>query len=110
MIRIKAQERKPLYTAPVLFLSVSLGAGGHDAEDWRALDGIAVDLQDATGWTPSTVEHVAGAYLPSKYDLLTRVIMRRIIAAKDPEADLGKDKEYTDWDALGSKLDTWLAP
>ena len=35
--------------------------------------------------------------------------MKRIIAAKDPDADTGKDKEYTDWEDLGAWLDNWLA-
>lgn len=31
--------------------------------------------------------------------------MRRIIAAKDPVADLDSDKEYTDWTALEAIID-----
>jgi menaquinone-dependent protoporphyrinogen oxidase len=51
------------------------------------------------------VEQVAGAYLPSKYDFFRRFIMRRIIAAKDPQADLDADKEYTDWTAPDTLID-----
>lgn len=94
---------------PVLFLSVSLAAAGHDAEEWRALDGIADDLKEATGWLPDRVVQVAGAYKPSEYDILSRFIMRRIIAQKDPEADLDADREYTDWAALGEVLGEWVA-
>ena len=46
--------------------------------------------------------------MPSEYDIFTRLIMKRIIAAKDPDADTGKDKEYTDWEDLGAWLDSWL--
>lgn len=67
------------------------------------------DLIEATGWSPGQVAHVAGAYQPSKYDLVTRFIMRRIIAEKDPDADLGADGEYTDWTALGALVDAWTA-
>jgi menaquinone-dependent protoporphyrinogen oxidase len=31
--------------------------------------------------------------------------MRRIVAAKDPQADLDADKEYTDWKALDTLID-----
>ena len=48
--------------------------------------------------------------MPSKYDILTRFIMRRIIAQKDPEANLGADKEYTDWVDLNAWINRWLNP
>ncbi|AKS44576.1 menaquinone-dependent protoporphyrinogen oxidase [Octadecabacter temperatus] len=96
-----------LKALPNLLLSVSLAAGGHDPEDWRGLSNIVADLEGATGWAPNAVSHVAGAYVPSKYDLFTKFIMRRIIAQKDPDADLSADHEYTDWNALGGVLDGW---
>lgn len=96
---------KQLQTKPALLLSVSLAAAGHDAEDWKGAAHILEDLKAATGWTPGQVEHVAGAYQPSKYDFFRRFIMRRIIAAKDPAADLDADKEYTDWKALDTLID-----
>ena len=34
--------------------------------------------------------------------------MRRILARKDPEADLEADKDYTDWPALDTLVDGWL--
>jgi menaquinone-dependent protoporphyrinogen oxidase len=94
---------------PSLLLSVSLAAAGHDAEDWRGLETILSDFAQATGWTPAEVVQVAGAYEPSKYDVFRRFVMRRIIAAKDPETDLDWDKEYTDWDALNAQIDAWVA-
>ncbi|MBF9061177.1 protoporphyrinogen oxidase [Rhodobacterales bacterium HKCCSP123] len=109
LVNFAETERAWLNAHPVLFLSVSLAAAGHDAEEWRALDGIAADMAEATGWTPSQVVHVAGAYAPSRYDVFTRFTLRRIIAAKDPEADLSKDKEYTDWAALDAAVAAWLA-
>ncbi|SPF75114.1 Protoporphyrinogen IX dehydrogenase [menaquinone] [Aliiroseovarius pelagivivens] len=94
---------------PTLFLSVSLSAAGHDADDWRGLERILDDFTDATNWTPDRVVQVAGAYMPSEYGVLSRFVMRRIIAGQDPEADLDADHDYTDWEALGSELDSWLA-
>lgn len=95
-----AKHAAELGAKPAMLLSVSLAAAGHDAEEWQGADQILDDFKAATGWTPKRVEHIAGAYQPSKYDMFRRFIMRRIIAAKDPEADLNKDKEYTDWQAL----------
>lgn len=100
---------KQLGQMPTLFLSVSLAAAGHDAEDWRGLERILSEFTDATTWTPDRVVQVAGAYMPSEYGVLSRFVMRRIIAEKDPEADLDTDHDYTDWSALRRELDSWLA-
>lgn len=107
--RFVAEQGAALRGKPSLFLSVSLAAAGHEAEDWRALDRILADFEAATGWTPDRAEQIAGAYRPSHYDLLRRFAMRRIIAAKDPEADLDADKDYTDWPALDALIDGWMA-
>lgn len=94
---------------PTLMISVSLAAAGHDAEEWRSLEGILSDFTEATGWTPGQVAEVAGAYTPSRYDIFRRFAMRRIITVKDPTADMDWDKEYTDWPALDATLSEWLA-
>ena len=103
-----AHHSKPLKQVSTLFLSVSLSAAGHDAEDWKGLDRIIKDFVDATGWTPGRVEQIAGAYLPSQYDVFRRFIMRKIIANKDASADLSSDHDYTDWGALDRIIDDWL--
>lgn len=104
-----AKQTNDLKGKQTLFLSVSLAAAGHDAEDWKGLDRILEELIEATGWIPGRVEQVAGAYLPSEYDIFRRFIMRRIIASKNSGADLDADHEYTDWNALNLSVDEWLA-
>ena len=37
-----------------------------------------------------------------------RLAMRRIIAARDPQADPRADVEYTDWPALDALIDDWM--
>lgn len=103
-----AEQSKNLKAKPTLFLSVSLAAAGHEAEDWKDLDRVVKDFVEATGWTPERVEQIAGAYLPSKYDIFRRFIMRRIIASKHLGADLDVDHEYTDWNTLNLIVDHWL--
>ncbi|MDU8927768.1 flavodoxin domain-containing protein [Alisedimentitalea sp. MJ-SS2] len=104
-----AMHTAALNAMPTLFLSVSLAANGHDAEDWKALDRMLDDLTEATGWIPGRLEQIAGAYMPSQYNVIERFIMRRIIAAKSPDADLDADTDYTDWPALDAMIDSWLA-
>mgnify|MGYP001824952267 CR=1 FL=1 len=104
-----ANRADTLSALPSLFLSVSLAAAGHEAEDWQELEKILADFTSATGWIPNRVEQVAGAYKPSEYDVFRRFVMRRILANKDPSADLSADIEYTDWAALNAVLADWTA-
>ena len=104
-----ARHAAALNARPTLFMSVSLAAAGHEAEDWRALDRILADLADATGWTPGRTVQIAGAYRPEKYDVFRRFIMRRIIAKKDPDIDPDASHEYTDWPALDRLVDDWMS-
>lgn len=110
MTDFAAAQSARLRELPTLFLSVSLAAAGHDAEDWKGLGRVLDDFEQATGWTPGRVEQVAGAYRPEEYDLFRRFIMHRIVAGKDPDAELDGGKEYTDWYALDRLVDGWLAP
>jgi len=104
-----SENRAALAALPTLFLAVSLSAAGQDADDWaglrKCLDGFLAE----TGWTPGQIAHVAGAFRFSGYDFFRAWAMRRIADAKGETVETGKDKEYTDWAALGRLLDDWLA-
>lgn len=93
---------------PTLFLAVSLSAAGNDPEDWAGLRKCLADFETDTGWTPGRVEHVAGAFKFSEYDFFRAWAMRRIADQKGEKVEAGKDKEYTDWAALGTMLDGWV--
>ena len=110
LIQFVSFNQEQLNALPARFVSVSLAAAGYDAEDWRDLEHIVDDLGEATGWRPIDTKHVAGAYMPSKYDILTGFLMRRILAKRDLTADLSADKEYTDWIDLNAWINSWLNP
>lgn len=98
-----------LATLPTLFLAVSLSAAGQDKDDWDGLHKCLAAFEADTGWTPGRVEHVAGAFRFSEYDFFRAWAMRRIADQKGEAVEPGRDKEYTDWAALGRTLDTWAA-
>jgi menaquinone-dependent protoporphyrinogen oxidase len=98
-----------LATLPTLFLAVSLSAAGTDAEDWAGLRKCLAAFEAETGWTPGRVEHVAGAFRFTEYDFFRAWAMRRIADQKGEAIEPGKDREYTDWAALGQTLDAWVA-
>lgn len=92
-----------------LFLSVSLTAAGDVAEDWKGLEQIIDRFTARTGWTPDRIEHVAGAFRFTEYNLFEAWAMRKIARARDPDIDTHSDTEYTDWQKLAAVLDDWAA-
>lgn len=101
---------KPALDAlPTLFLAVSLSAAGNDPDDWKGLHACLEEFQEDTGWTPGKTEHVAGAFRFSEYDFFRAWAMRRIADQKGQPVEAGKDREYTDWAALGEMLDGWVS-
>ena len=109
LTRYASDNHAALATLPTLFLAVSLSAAGTDPEDWAGLRKCLAEFETDTGWTPGRVEHVAGAFKFSEYDFFRAWAMRRIADQKGETVEPGKDKEYTDWAALGQTLDTWIA-
>jgi menaquinone-dependent protoporphyrinogen oxidase len=102
-------QKAALDTLATAFLSVSLSAASHEAEDLEGIAGVVRNMVAETGWTPGTVEHVAGAFRFGQYDFLKSWAMRWIASKRDPDADPSGDTEYTDWAALDRFLDGWVA-
>ena len=109
LARYATGAKADLALMPTLFLAVSLSAAGEDAEDWAGLRQCLASFETETGWTPGRVEHVAGAFRFSEYDFFRAWAMRRIADQKGEKVEPGQDKEYTDWAALGTVLDAWVA-
>jgi len=95
--------------APSAFLSVSLSAVGRDdahrADTQRCID----EFCNQTGWMPTLTLPVAGALLYTKYDWLKRMVMRSIVRKEGGDIDTCQDYEYTDWDALHTFVDAFVA-
>lgn len=107
LIAYSTEHAATLNTRPTIFLSVSLAAAGDDPEEHADLDRIAAEFASGTGWTPSRIEHVAGAFRFAEYDFLKYWAMRWIEHEKDPGTPPGTDREYTDWAKLDAVLDDW---
>lgn len=106
-----------LSARPGLFLSVSLTAAGHDAQEHAELAQRVQAFLDETGWQGPQVAHVAGALRFSEYGFFEYWAMRWIARRRqqqDPAfADLDvsgrEDIEFTDWAALDMRVDAWMA-
>jgi menaquinone-dependent protoporphyrinogen oxidase len=106
---VVTRQKAALAAIPTAFLSVSLSAASHEAEDLEGIADVVRRFEAETGWTPGTVEHVAGAFRFGQYDFMKSWAMRWIASRRDPEADPSGDTEYTDWDGLYRFLDGWVA-
>lgn len=101
-------HRSALNAVPTLFLPVSLSAAG-EAEDRAQIAALVDTLCSALEWSPTHVEHVAGAFRFEEYDFFKAWAMRWIAHRKDKTLTPGEDREYTDWAALGTAIDRWAA-
>jgi menaquinone-dependent protoporphyrinogen oxidase len=86
-----------LNTKPTALVSVCLGVLQQDDTVQREVAAIPRQFADASGWHPAMVKVVAGALPYTRYNMLTRWIMRRIVARAGGDTDTTRDYEYTDW-------------
>jgi menaquinone-dependent protoporphyrinogen oxidase len=88
---------KELNAKPTALVSVCLGVLQRDAAVQREVAAIPMRFAERQGWHPLTIKVVAGALPYTRYNLLTRRIMRRIVARAGGDTDTTRDYEYTDW-------------
>ncbi len=112
VMRFAKHHRAALGAVPSVLLSVSMAAANvvnrEDARRW--LKGWVETFAEKTGWTPSHVEHVAGAQMFTRYDPITLWFMRRIALEQGYVTDTTRDHEYTDWAALAEFADALVGP
>jgi menaquinone-dependent protoporphyrinogen oxidase len=95
-----------LNARPSAFVSVSLGIlQKSDPKVMADIDAIAQRFISATGWQPTTIQHVAGAVLYSHYNFVKRWIMKRIVAKAGGGTDTSQDYDYTNWGELRAFAD-----
>lgn len=82
---------------PSAFVSVSGAAGSalpdEQAEAQRCVEQFLAD----TRWTPHVTETFGGALAYTRYDPITRWLMRRISRRRGGPTDTSRDHESTDW-------------
>lgn len=86
-----------LRSRPTAFVSACLGVLQHDPKVTAELDAIVHRFVDPLGWQPTVIKPVAGALRYTKYNLLTRWIMKRLVAKAGGDTDTSRDYNYTDW-------------
>ena len=117
VVEFVKRHRDKLEKLPTALLSVSLSeAGAEDptrTEDER--EEAAADVRGAidgflreTGWRPKHIKAVAGALVYSKYNFITRFVMKQIAKKRAIATDTAHDYEFTDWKAVDHFADEIL--
>jgi len=92
---------------PTALISVS-GTAPESSPAWRAsAERYVRHLLTDTGWTPRWTAMFAGAMRYTRYDLVTRWVMRKIAEHEGGPTDTSRDHEFTDWaavDRFGAQL------
>jgi menaquinone-dependent protoporphyrinogen oxidase len=112
------RHRSFLAGMPAAFLSVSLSEAG--AEDpgasaerrARAAEEVAQMLErffEKTAWRPRLVLPIAGALPYSKYGVLKRWVMKRIVKSMGGPTDTSRDYEFTNFGAVDDCVDRFVA-
>jgi menaquinone-dependent protoporphyrinogen oxidase len=85
---------------PSGFFSVCMAAASNDATDIAEAHTQAEDFPRRHGWSPDTVEVIAGALSFSHYGFLRGPLMRAVARREHPDVDPHHDHEFTDWIAV----------
>lgn len=98
--------REQMNSKPTAFISVSLSAVLDEARDEAQ---ACVDrFMTSTGWKTHNVLLLGGAVRGSAYDYFQRQIVKFIVMKRGGLADMTRDYEFTDWNALDGFIDEFL--
>jgi menaquinone-dependent protoporphyrinogen oxidase len=101
-----AAHRKLLNAKPSALISVSLSAA---MEDGRTEAQKYVDhFLSVTDWRPSMTLLLGGALRLTEYDYFQEQIVKFIVLKGGSVAGTGRDREFTDWNALAGFIDRFL--
>jgi len=94
---------------PGAFISVN-GASPESRAEWRkGAEEYLARFAVQTGWHPRWTAAFGGALRYSRYDPITRWIMKRIAAKEGGPTDTSHDHELTDWAAVDRFADKLVA-
>ncbi|MCG8433225.1 MAG: menaquinone-dependent protoporphyrinogen IX dehydrogenase [Gammaproteobacteria bacterium] len=85
---------------PTAFFSVCGAAASPKTQYQEEAEQYPLRLQRETEWVPGKVKVFAGAVKYTKYNFVTRFIMKKISEKTGRHTDTSRDWEYTDWEAV----------
>ena len=99
-------HREALSAKPSAFISVSLSAvlEGAETEAQKYVDSFI----SVSGWRPRRTLLLGGALRFTEYDYFQEQIVKFIVMKRSGAASIGRDREFTDWQALTDFIDRFL--
>lgn len=94
---------------PVAFYSVSLSAALDDMDSRVEVQRLLDEFITECELKPVISRCIAGALKYTQYDYFKRLLMRMIARQRGQTTDMSKDHEYTDWPAVETFVDEYLA-
>lgn len=97
-----------LKTVPSAFFTVCLGVLSIRVELREEASRYGKDFVARIGWQPKLLETFAGAVKYSKYNFITRLIMRLVVKREGGSTDISRDHEYTDWEEVERFIESFI--
>ena len=89
-----------LNTTPSAFFTVCMAVNSKHAQSREEAMRYGAKFFVQTGWQPDLIETFAGAVKYTKYNFVTRFIMKLISKREGGSTDTSHDHEYTDWESV----------
>lgn len=105
VIEFVKENAAMLRALPSAFFSVSLSSYGDPAQGTRYIEEFCAE----TCWHPVGSLAVAGALRYTSYGLVKRQLMKQVARDKKLATDTSKDAVYTDWAAVRSFTEQFVA-
>ena len=94
------QHAAQLNAIPSAFFSVSLSAASSNPKEVEAARSLAREFPLAHGWTPAMIASLAGRLAYTRYNFLTRLLIKRIARKEGAPTDTSRDYELTNWEKV----------
>jgi len=108
VVKFAKRFREQLTARKAGFFTVCMAVANKGSESTQELDKWRRTFEKETGWAPAFHAEIAGALMYTKYDFVTRMVMKKISAKEGHSTDTSCDHEYTDWDQVEKFTDDYL--
>lgn len=98
--RFVRRNRETLVAHKAGFFAVCMAAAASNPDTRKDLEKWVRSFISETGWQPAKLGVFAGALMYTKYDFITRMIMKKISQTEGRSTDTSRDHEYTDWEEV----------
>ena len=92
-----SMHRDWLNRVPSAFFTVCLAIHSQQTTSQQEALNYGKDFLTQTGWQPTLSATFAGAVRYTRYNVITRFIMKQISKKEGGSTDTSRDHEYTDW-------------